>query len=89
MHILDVELAALRNCPETGRINATVTLRTDAGSMTIEATASDDRDGDRRGFIETLMQDVMRQIRFMPEVRSGQTRVTLAPDALDRAMQQA
>jgi len=56
--------------------------------MTIEATAADDRGGDRRGLVQSLMQDVMRQIRFMPEVRTGQTRVTLAPAALDRAMQQ-
>lgn len=88
MHILDVELTALGDCPETGRINATVTLLTDAGSMNIQASAAQNLGGDRRSLVETLMQDVMRQIRFMPEVRTGETRVTLAPGALERAVQQ-
>jgi hypothetical protein len=88
MHILDVELAALRDCPDTGRITATVTLLTDAGSMNIQASAAQKRGGDRRSLVETLMQDVIRQIRFMPEMRTGDTRITLAPGALDRAVQQ-
>lgn len=89
MHILNVELSDLHVCPEIGRITATVTLQTDAGSMNVQASAAHAQGRDRGGCVETLMQDVMRQIRFLPEVRSGQARVTLAPDALDRAMQQA
>ena len=88
MHILNVELSDLRNCPETGRATATVTLLTDAGSMNIQASVAQNQGGSRLSLVETLMEDVMRQIRFMPEVRTGQTRVTLAPAALDRAMQQ-
>lgn len=86
MHILNVELFDLRNCPDTGRITATVTLQTSAGRMNIQASAAHAQGRDRDGIVETLMQDVMRQIRFMPEIRSGQTRVSLAPDALDGAL---
>jgi hypothetical protein len=88
MHILNVELLNLRNCPDTGRITATVILLTETGHLNLQASAAAKQDGSRRNLVETLMQDVMRQIRFMPEVRTGQTRVTLAPDALDRALQE-
>jgi hypothetical protein len=88
MHILKVKFLELRTCQDGGRVDATVSLLTDAGTMNVQATAAGEYNDDRRSLIDALMQDVMRQVRFMPELRSGKTPVTLAQDALDQPLQQ-
>jgi hypothetical protein len=88
MHILDVELACVRTCPDTGRVSAMVNLLTDAGGMNMQASAAHCPATDTRSLLDALMQDVLRQIQFLPEIRTAAARVTVAPDALDRAARQ-
>jgi len=88
MHILDIELAGVRTCPDTGRVVAMVALVTDEGGVNIQASAAQGAATDKRSLLDALMQDALRQIRFLPEMRTAESRVTVAPDALDRAAQQ-
>ena len=88
MHIVDVKFAAMADCPETGRRTAKVMLSTKDGGLSLAESTEQADDADRRAIIEGLMQDAMRQIRAFPDVRTGQTTVTVAEDALDRAAQE-
>ncbi|MRU15353.1 hypothetical protein FDP25_07930 [Roseovarius sp. A21] len=88
MHIVDVKFAAMTDCPETGRRTAKVMLLTNEGGLSLAASTEQAENSDRHAIIEGLMQDAMRQIRAFPEVRTGQTTVTVAEDALDRAAQE-
>ena len=88
MHIIDVKLAAVATCAETGRLNAKVMLLTNEGGLSLAASTEQAEHADRRAILEGLMQDALRQIRAFPEVRTGQTIVTIAEDALEREAQQ-
>lgn len=89
MHIIDVKFMAMATCPETGQWTAKVMLLTNEGGLSLAASTEQAEDADRRAILEGLMQDAMRQIRAFPEVRTGQKVVTIAEDALDRAVQEA
>jgi len=89
MHIIDVKFAAMAACPETGRLTAKAMLSTNEGGLSLSVSTEQADGADRRAIIDGLMEDAMRQIRVFPEVRTGQTVVTMAEGVLERAAQGA
>ncbi|WP_306152511.1 hypothetical protein [Roseovarius sp. MMSF_3281] len=88
MHILDMKVAGLGDCPDTGRITAKVILLTSEGGVSLAAATDPADQADRRAILEGLLNDALRQIKAFPEVRTGQKRLTVAEDALNREMQE-
>ncbi len=83
-----MKVAGLTGCPETGRVVAKVMLLTNEGGVSLAAATDPVDPADRRTILEGLLNDALRQIQAFPEVRTGQKRVTVAEDALDREAQE-
>ena len=80
MHILNVKIENQSRNAKTGLCSATLVLTTRDGCVSLRArTNCPDMAGAER-LRSRLVADALRQLRRMPEYRSGARQVTLAGD---------
>lgn len=78
MHILDVKIENQARNTQTGLHSATLLLKTRDGCISVSAKTDCPGEATDERVRSRLMADALRQVRRMPEYRSGARQVTLA-----------
>ena len=83
MHILDTKVMNLTRLEGVGGFSARLQLLTDVGGVVVDTFATLHREATHSEIFRALLDDAIRQLHRMPEVRTGRRPVTVAEDALD------